>query len=210
MSDRADKDERAAEAWAALERALAAVILLGPCDPGRARAVGTLASDARAGDVVSWLAALYPPPREGLGLGAVQPDRLAELLLGPILTRQPGLLGQIGALAETVDDGYAALFTLLRTAAHPAFSQVGDQAADLIASRPAPFAVVAPVLAATLPQPAPLRDGLLRLGQQDPQAFRQTAYTAIDQLPEISVSGALFSAALASVSDQHSPSARGG
>ena len=196
LSDRADDDERAAQAWAALEKALAGIILLGPCDTSQAQAIGALASDARAGDVVSWLAALYPPPDAAFSLGVVQPDRLAELLLGPILTRQPGLLSQIGVLAEAADDGYAALFTLLRTAAHPAFGQVGEQAADLIASRPVPFAVAAPVLAATLPQTAPLRDGLLRLGQQDPQEFRQTAYTAIDQLPEVSVSGALFAAAL--------------
>jgi len=196
LSDRADNDERAAEAWAALERALAGIILLGPCDASQAQAIGGLASDTRAGDVVNWLAALYPLPSGGFGLGTVQPDRLAELLLGPILTRQPGLLGQIGAMAEAVDDAYGVLFTLLRTAAHPGLSQVGEQAVDLIASQPVPFAVAAPVLAATLPQPAPLQDGLLRLGRQDPQEFRQTAYTAIDQLPEISISGALFGAAL--------------
>ena len=196
LSDRTDDDERAAQAWAALERALAGIILLGPCGTSQAQAIGALASDDRAGDVVNWLAALYPPPGEELGLGTVQPDRLAELLLGPVLTRQAELLGEIGALAEAADDGYAALFTLMRTAAHPGFSQVGEQAADLIASRPVPFAVAAPVLAATLPQPAPLRDGLLHLGQQDPQQFRQTAYMAINQLPEISISGALFGAAL--------------
>ncbi|HEV3288424.1 MAG TPA: tetratricopeptide repeat protein, partial [Streptosporangiaceae bacterium] len=194
LSDRADKDERTAEAWAALERALAGVILLGPCDTSQAGAIGTLASDARAGDVVNWLAALYPPPGDGLGLGAVQPDRLAELFLGPILTRQAGLLDQIGALADTADDGYAALFTLMRTAAHPEFSPVADQAADLIVSRPDPFAMVAPVLAATLPHSGPLRDGMLRLGQHDPQEFKRTAYTTVQQLPYFSVSGALFSA----------------
>src|SRR6185312_13350628 len=136
-------------------------------------------------DVVSWLAALYPPPGEEFSLGAVQPDRLAELLLGPVLTRQAGLLEAIGALAETADDGYAALFALMRTAAHPGFSQVGEQAAALIASRPDPFAVAAPVLAATLPQTGPLRDGLLRLGRQDPPTFKQHAYKALEELPEI-------------------------
>ena len=154
LSDQSDDDERAAEAWAALERSLAGIILLGPCDASQAKAIGALASEARAGDVVNWLAALYPPPGEGPGLGTVQPDRLAELLLGPILIRQPGLLSEIGALTEAVDDAYAALFALMRTAAHPGFSQVGEQAAELIASRPDPFAVAAPVLAATLAQPA--------------------------------------------------------
>jgi hypothetical protein len=199
LSDLADDDERAAEAWAALERALAGVILLGPCDPGRAQLVGALASDSRASDVVNWLAALYPPPVERFSLGTVQPDRLAELLLGPVLIQQSSLLAKIGTLAETVDDGYGVLFTLMRVADHPGFTQVGDHAADLIAARPDPFAVVAPVLAATLPQPDPLRHGLLRLGQHDPQAFRNTAYKAVDQLPRLSVSGALFSAALTTV-----------
>ncbi|HEV3294509.1 MAG TPA: tetratricopeptide repeat protein, partial [Streptosporangiaceae bacterium] len=196
LSDRVDDDERAEEAWAALERALAGIILLGPCDVSQARAIGALTSQARADDVANWLAALYPPPGEGFRLGTVQPDRIAELLLGPILIRQPALLGEIGIVTEAVDDAYAALFALMRTAAHPRFSQVGEQVADLIISRPAPFAVAAPVLAATLAQRGPLRDGLVCLGQQDPEAFRQNAYAIIDQLPEISVSGALFSAAL--------------
>src|SRR5262249_37929630 len=159
-------------------------------------AIGALASQARAGDVANWLAALYPPAAEGFRLGTVQPDRVAELLLGPVLIRQPGLLGEIGVLTEAVDDAYAVLFALTRTAAHPGFGQVGEQAAGLITSLPAPFAEAAPVLAATVAQGGPLRDGLLRLGQQDPQAFGQNAFTVIDQLPEISVSGALFSAAL--------------
>jgi len=199
VSDRADDDERAAEAWAALERALAGIILLGPCGASQAHAVGGLASEARADDVANWLAALYPPPGEGFSLGAVQPDRLAELLLGPILTRQTDLLGKISVLVDAVDGAYAVLFTLLRTAVQANFGQVGDQAADLVATQPDPFAVAAPVLAATFPQPGPLRDGLLRLGRRDPEGFERTAFRTLDQLPEISVSGALFSAALTTV-----------
>ena len=196
LSDRSDDDERAAEAWVALERSLAGVIILGPSDNGQACAIGALASEARAGDVVNWLAALYPPPGELLGVGTVQPDRLGELLLGPVLIRQPGLLGEIGSLTEAVDDAHAALFALMRTAAHTRFSQVGEQAAELISRRPAPFAIAAPVLMATLAKGGPLREGLIRLGREDPAVFRHNAYMAINQLPEISVSGALFSAAL--------------
>ena len=72
-----------AEAWTALERALAGIILLGPCDTSQAQAIGVLASDV-PGPVMcmNWLAALYPPPGEEFSLGTVQPDRLAELLLG--------------------------------------------------------------------------------------------------------------------------------
>ena len=199
LSDRTDDDERATEAWGALERALAGIILLGPCGTSQAESIGALASDARARDVVNWLTALYPPPDGEPGLGVVQPDRLAELLLGPILTRQADLLGQVGGLATELSDAYAALFTLVRTAAHPDFSRVGEQTSELIASHPEPFAVAAPVLAATLPQPASLRDGLIRLGQQDPPAFRRNAYAALNQLPEISVTGASFSATLTDV-----------
>jgi Trypsin-like peptidase domain/Tetratricopeptide repeat len=199
LSDLADDDERAAEAWTALERALAGVILIGPCDDSQARVVGMLASESRAGDVVNWLTALYPPSSEGLSLGTVQPDRLAELLLGPILTRQADLLCKIGALAKTAGDAYAALFTLTRTAAHPGFGRIDDQVADLIATQAGPFAVAAPVLAATLPRVGALRDGLLRLGRDNPQAFQRTVSTVLAQLPELSVSGALFSAALTNV-----------
>jgi hypothetical protein len=199
LSDRSDKDEAASQAWAALERALAAMIILGPCDSNKAQAIGELGSQARAADVASWLAALYPPPAEEGGLGTVQPDRLAELLLGPILIRQPRLLSEIGTLATSADDGYSALYTLIRTAAHPDYRQVGEQAASLIASQAAPFAVAAPSLAATMPESTPIRDGLLRLGQQDPHAFQQYAFAAIGQLPHLSVSGASFNAALTQV-----------
>ena len=87
-----------------------------------------------------------------------------------------------------MEDAHTILFALMRTATHPAFRQVGEQAAELIASQPDPFARAAPALVATLPQSDPLRDGLLRLGQEDPAAFQETAYTALDQLPKLSVS----------------------
>jgi tetratricopeptide (TPR) repeat protein len=199
LSDRADDNERAAEAWRALERALAAVILLGPCDTTRARAIGALASEARAEDVMNWLAALYPPPGEGTSIGAVEPDRLAEVFLGPILTRQPGLLAQVGMLVQTLDDGYQLLFTLVRTAARPDFTQIGEQAASLIVTHPAPLAQCAVGLSAVLPRSSPLREGLLRLGYESPEAFRQSVYPALAQLPHVSVSGALLNAALATV-----------
>jgi hypothetical protein len=197
LSDQLDDDERAAEAWAALERALAGIILLGPCDTSQAHAIGALASQIRAADVANWLATLYPSPTERFRVSTVQPDRVAELLLGPILIQQRGLLSEIGILTKAVNDAQAALFALMRTATHPGFGQVGEQAAELITSLPAPFAIAAPVLAATVAQGGPLRDGLIRLGQQNPENFRQNAFTVIDHLPEISVSGALFSAALA-------------
>jgi hypothetical protein len=199
LSDRADDDDRVAEAWAALERALAGTILLGPCSDRLARDVGALASVGRSEDVTDWLGALYPPPSGEFIFGTVQPDRLAELLLGPILTQQTDLLGQVGVLADAVEDAYTFLFTLMRTAAHPDYGQIGEQIRDLVASRPDPFGIAAPILAATLPQADSLQNGLIRLGRQDPGAFNGIAFRAVDQLPEISVSGALFSAALTKV-----------
>ena len=196
LSARTDDDDRAAEAWSMLERALSGAILLGPCSSDRARAIGSLASQTCVDDVVSWLAALYPAPVGETGVGTVQPDRLAEILLGPILIRQPDLLSRIGALVKTDDDGYQVLFTLVRTAAYPDFAPIGEQAADLISTQPVPFASAAPVLAATLPQPDLLREGLVRLGQRNPQVFRESILIALDRLPEFSVSGAAFSAAL--------------
>jgi hypothetical protein len=196
LSDRSDNDERIAEVWAALEQALAGTIVLGPCDARQARRLATLASQARAHDVENWLAALYPPPSEEFHVGSVQPDRLAELLLGPILLWQPALLSQIGALTEAPGDAYTALFTVMRTVAHPEFSRIGEQAAGLIISHPDPFAVAAPVLAATLAQSGPLQDGLIRLGKHDRESFRRHAFRVFNQLPLASVSGALFITAL--------------
>jgi tetratricopeptide (TPR) repeat protein len=196
LSNRADRDDRLVEVWAKLEQALAAVILLGPCDGSWAQVIGQFASVERAGDVVNWLAALYPPSGEESGLGLVQPDRLAELMLGPILIRQTDLISHIGTAIESAEQAHTVLFMLLRTAAHSDFNQIGEQVSKLIAGRPDPFAVTAPVLAAALPHSAPLRTGLFRLGKQDPQMFARTAYAAIDQLPKTSITGIVFSAAL--------------
>jgi tetratricopeptide (TPR) repeat protein len=200
LSDRANEEERTAEAWSALERTLVGVILLGPCDVSRALAIGDLSMPVRPTDVVNWLAALYPPPSDKFALGVVQPDWLAELFLGPILKRQPDLLGKVCALIDSVDDAYTALFILMRMAAHPDFNQIGEQACNLIVNQPHPFAIAAPVLAATLPefQAALLHAGLLRLGQQDPQIFKETAYTTVHDLPGNTVSGATFNARLTS------------
>ncbi len=87
LSVRTDPDDCASEAWNTLERALAGLILFGPCNSNRAYAISRLAAAERAADIVAWLAALYPSPGKVNTIGAVQPDRLAELLLGGILNR---------------------------------------------------------------------------------------------------------------------------
>ncbi len=195
LSDRADDMERKVEGWRALERAVAGLILLGPCHEGRARDISALASERRSQDVGSWLTALYPATDEN-GTGAIQPDRLAELLLGPILIGQPYLLDQICALAETPDDAQQVLFTLVRTADHQNFVYVNDQIVEIPAARPVPFASAALNLAAAIPHAQVLRKGLLRLGERNPRVCRDTLLAALDELPRFSLSGAERNAAL--------------
>jgi hypothetical protein len=196
LSAVSDDEERAEEAWAHLERALAGLILLGPSSTGQAHAIGALASEQRPKDIVNWLAALYPPPSEAFQFGAIEPDRLSELLLGPILLRQRDLLSKIGAAAQTTEDAHRALFTLARTAAHHDFSPVGEQITELIAQQPDPFARAAPVLATALQKPPSLINGLISLGKQNPEMFRQAVYQTINQMPVQSVAWAKFMADL--------------
>jgi tetratricopeptide (TPR) repeat protein len=199
LSELADDDERAAEGWSALERALAGTILLGPCDASQARSIGALASTQRAPDVVQWLTALYPPSAAEFSLGSVQPDRLAELLLGPILAGQPDLLDRIAALADGVSSAHDILFALVRTAGIPASDQLAAQVRSLIAARPALFAQAALFLAADLPQAAMLGDGLVMLGLRDERAFREEFIAAAEALPQRSVVLTKFSVSLATV-----------
>jgi hypothetical protein len=197
LSTASDDDERAEEAWGYLERALAGLILLGPSITGQADAISALASKQRPKDIVNWLAALYPPPSAEFHVGAIEPDRLSELLLGPILLRQRHLLSKIGATAQTTGDAEKALFTLTRTAAHDDFSPVGEQIIELIAQQPDPFARVAPVLATALQKPPPLINGLIALGKQNPEMFKQEVYEAINRLiPVQSAAWAKFMADL--------------
>jgi TPR repeat protein len=196
LSDRTNPDDLIQQAKTALDRALAALILLGPCGPRQAKDVAALASRSHTGDVARLLSALYPSETVELTIGPVQPDRLAELLLGPILIRQPGILDQIAGLAEGPGDAQAMLSTLARTAGYPEFIVLDNQTRDLITSRPDPFAVAAPVLAATLSNGNPLREGLLRLGEQNPQAFKANAYAVAESLPRSSIRLAFVSASI--------------
>jgi len=150
LSSRTDKHVRSREAWKLLERSLAGLILLGPADAERVLAIGRMASADRAADVISWLAALYPSPSGDKGIGSIQPDRLAELMLGRILTAESDLLSQIAEQVESYDDAIALLFIVLRTAAHPQFMQVRNQARTLILQRPVPFAEAALILTVNL------------------------------------------------------------
>jgi RNA polymerase sigma-70 factor (sigma-E family) len=201
LSVRTDPDDCDSEAWTALERALAGLILFGPCNSSRADAIGRLAATERAADVLTWLAALYPSPKKETALGAVQPDRLAELLLGGILNRQPGLLGKIAVLTDGLDEAVAVLFTLLRTAAHPQFAVVGEQTRNLVISHPSPFARAAPILAATLAHAASMQGLESAVAALEVVSRRVDSVLGADDRQALAVAANVASAKLALVRD---------
>jgi tetratricopeptide (TPR) repeat protein len=201
LSMATDTHERERQALAVLDRALAGLILLGPCTADMARAIGRLSHPGQASNITHWLATLYPPQGQELSLGQVQPDRLGEFLLGAILTAtgrhgehvHADLLTKVGALVTDPDAARSMLFVLVRTAAHlPFASWVAEQTADLIAAQPDPFAAAAPALATTPDHRTILMDGLHRLADRDPAALSSQAARASNGLPRSSISLASF------------------
>jgi RNA polymerase sigma-70 factor (sigma-E family) len=205
LSTRTDPDDCAREAWNALERALAGLIVFGPCDSTRANAISELPAGEHAADIVAWLAALYPSPKEEETIGAVQPDRLAELLLGGILSRQTDLLGKIAPLTDGLDEAVEVLFTLLRTASHPQFTDIGKQMQELVITRPAPFARAAPVLAATLAHAASMQGLEPAVAALEVVARRVDAVLGVDNPRALAVAADVASAKLALLDDTGSP-----
>ncbi|MFG2651196.1 trypsin-like serine protease, partial [Streptomyces sp. NPDC048436] len=202
-------NRRRRQALQALDRALAGAILLGPCDPYTARRVGELATHDHADDVVDWLGTLYPPPPgQRLATGPIQPDRLAEHLLGGILTDtnhfndqvHAALLPQIGTLTGELQSAQSVLFALVRTAAHRPFHDVvGQGITQLITGCPDPFAAAAPLLATVPGHRRLLLDSLHQLAKDDPSALPTQVWRASAILPRTSVSLAFFSAAVTEI-----------
>jgi tetratricopeptide (TPR) repeat protein len=197
LSDRTNPDARLREAKRALERSVAGLVLLGPCNRDSALLIAALTSDRVAEDVAAWLATLYPPSsREDSYIGEVQPDRLAELLLGGILERQDDLLDELAKLITDYAIAQSALFTLTRTATHLSHASIGERIPDLIIGLPAIFAPPALILAAQITSRSPLFDGLIKLGELDPDSFKKYALAPVRGLPSHSTSLAYFSADL--------------
>ncbi|WP_327581985.1 tetratricopeptide repeat protein [Nonomuraea sp. NBC_00507] len=210
LSTRLDDDERRAESLRALDRAVAGIILIGQsgCDPGRASSVAALASEPYAEEVVRWLAALYPPSEqdrsEGKVLGPLQPDRLAERLLGQILAEsEDGLLTRIAALAQDGESASDVLHVLARTAERPLFRPATDARIEqLITDLPAPYAEEAQLVALYVDRPDPLLGGLARLGDRDPAELKRRLWAVADFFPTGAVSmlwGGLYLAELQSL-----------
>ncbi|MGJ6964832.1 tetratricopeptide repeat protein [Streptosporangium sp. G11] len=196
LSSRLDDDERRAESLRALDRALAGVILIGQsgCDPGRASSVAALASEPYAEEVARWLAALYPPSEqhrsEGKVLAPVQPDRLAERLLGQILAEaREEPLTRIAALAEDGESAADVLYVLARTAERPLFRAATDARIErLITDVPAPYAEEAQLVALYVDRPDPLLDGLAGLGERNPSELKRRIWAVANVFPAGAVS----------------------
>jgi tetratricopeptide (TPR) repeat protein len=194
LSALANAPDRAQRVRRVLERAIAAAILLTPRDEEQVRAVCAFADTSHVDDIVSWLHALYSAPVESDAVGetasiiAIQPDRLAEFLLGGILLTQRQLLSELAPLISDVGFPYYALFTLARTCAHPGFSDdIGAQTAELV-GRSEKLAQMAPLVIVRGEYDQPLREGLRRLCERDFDAFKGVADFA-RFMPELAYDG---------------------
>jgi tetratricopeptide (TPR) repeat protein len=181
LSALANAPDRAQRVRKVLERAIAAAILLTPRDEEQVRAVCAFADTGHVDDIASWLHALYSASAESdtadeaAAIIAIQPDRLAEFLLGGILLAQQQLLSELGPLISDVGFPYYALFTLARTCAHRGFTDdIGAQTAELV-GRSEKLAQMAPLIIVQGEYDEPLREGLRRLCERDFDAFKSVA-----------------------------------
>lgn len=205
LSTATDQARRQQQALQALDRALAGLILFGPCDRHLAQQVARLASENHTDDVVDWLATLYPPtPGYHLSTGAIQPDRLAEYLLGGILTAgeavDSNLASQLGAMTTGLETAQSVLFALVRTATHQRFHRRVSQVIELLITEyPDPFATAAPFLATVPAYHGPLLNALRRLGEHNPAALSDHIGRVYNIVPFASVSLASFSSTVTGI-----------
>ncbi|WP_371552498.1 tetratricopeptide repeat protein [Streptomyces sp. NBC_00554] len=205
LSTATDQARRQQQAVLALDRALAGLILFGPCDRHLAQQVARLASEDRTDDVVDWLATLYPPtPGYYLSTGVIQPDRLAEYLLGGILTAgdavDSNLVSQLGAMTKGLETAQSVLFALVRTAAHQPFHRLLSQVIELLITKyPDPFATAAPFLAPIPAYRGPLLNALRRLGERDPAALSDHLGRVYNLVPSTSVSLAVVGSTITGI-----------
>jgi hypothetical protein len=199
LSANPDDHSRIQESMRARDRAIAALILLGPCSRQTAESLAALAcagtNTSNAGYVADWLAAVYPAQREhGKSLGHPQPDRLADAMLCLILDQQPDLLESTVPLLNDITRARHMLTVLARAGETPAGS--ADVALRLIRRHPNPFALVAPWVAATTTNEEQLLDGMCALAGADAEQFNKhtqvAAFLVQDQLPPLAATGFSF------------------
>ncbi|MCF2533180.1 tetratricopeptide repeat protein [Yinghuangia soli] len=153
----------------ALEDALAAAFLTGAATLAEADALlarlPRLAEESseRRARVRDWIAGVYPPARPPLPWDTLQPDRIAERLVGIRLAADPGLAEQCVAdtSAEQLD---RTLAVYARAAAQPAFAGCLDASLTaLVVSHESTLAEVAVDTATHVERPAPLLHALNRI-----------------------------------------------
>jgi tetratricopeptide (TPR) repeat protein len=146
----------------ATARAVLATVCLVPA-ADRAAACAVLArvpelEPAQGRAVAGWVRALYPDPTNWWG--ALQPDLLAEYLVGTVADDNPDLLATVLA---GVGEGPAgnALTVLARAAVHQ--DRLAQQLTDMVVAGPAALARAAVTVATRTPEPRPLRTALDRI-----------------------------------------------
>jgi tetratricopeptide (TPR) repeat protein len=145
------------------DRALGALILLGPCDRRAVRslaamACGVTSDDDKAEHVAEWLMAVYPSrPVGNMAVSQPQPDRLAELMLCQVLSQDADLIERIVPLVTGLDSTHRILdmarhmlAVLVRAAGTSAGKDVEPRVVELITSHATPFATATPWVAATV------------------------------------------------------------
>ncbi|MFJ5117631.1 tetratricopeptide repeat protein [Kitasatospora sp. NPDC088548] len=170
----------------ALEDALAAALLVGADDREQAaevlRRVPSLADQGERREAVrSWITATYPPTGPG-PWGALQPDRLAEHLVGRRVQADHSLAHR---LVPALDRARAARFlTLLtRAGAHPPLrGRLDGLITDLCTGSPALLGPPAVDVATQVEAPEPLLTALHRLSD-DPDTPLSDLESLADRVP---------------------------
>lgn len=166
ISARVDGFDREGEVKKVLDTLLCATILLNPVDDEAAlRIIGRSVTGHHDEDVLAWMREVYPPTGEGSGtVGRVEPDRIAEFLVGEMLSADKDLATLIGGWVDNEDTAYHMLLVLTRTATHDRFQAMIDpQISEIIVEHPKFFAEPAKRLVATAQRAAPIVHGIKRL-----------------------------------------------
>ncbi|WP_433673017.1 hypothetical protein ACQP06_16570 [Nocardia sp. CA-136227] len=166
ISPRVDNFDRDVEVKKVLDTLLCATILLNPVDDDAAvRIIQRSVPGQHNEDVLSWMREVYPPTGEGTDtIGRVEPDRIAEFLVGEMLSADKDLTALIGGWVDTEQTAHHMLLVLARTATHAKFQAVIDpQISDLIVEYPSFFAEPAKQLVKTAQRAAPIVQGIKRL-----------------------------------------------
>ncbi|WP_433727994.1 tetratricopeptide repeat protein [Nocardia sp. CA-129566] len=174
-----------------LTDAIAATVLLPPPAPTLANdwlaRIPGLSDRDRRRRVREWLAGLYPAASP-YAFGQLEPDRLAEHLIGTLIADHPAT-----SIAETLaadvdgEDATRWVSVCARAAAHPGLGDpVGEMLARMFKKHPTTVAVAALEVAPGLEVPKPLVHGL-KYFVHDPATPTASLASVADALPKSSL-----------------------